>query len=394
MSENAPSKHLKQEMRVPGNVSAASGKTRKSTGKVNIRAPKADRKMSTANSDWMKMEVDDDEIIARGSKDHTGAAQRLRNDSLPNPTLPVTSSQRKMSPKGKRPLGATKTTPPPSQSSTKKPRLNSKHIGKTASQDICLSQQWSAPPNAFSGYALPTRDPQSLAPETHQSQEVNHQIQLHSQETPEQKLDHNPSPHTQAVSNPFQPDFPPAELGNRWVWNVTKATELIRQPDEYLGITYPDDLFESVLAGERDAALNVFQTALDRKGGERAWHGYPIYIIKLEKNTDSPFREIRETTFDLNKANTYALLYFRRWVAKRFPALAAKPHDQEHLAGKPEVDRQHWCRHAWVRHEWSIRDKGRLGWFLNQDGGVVLSAHLPGTDFQFTVRVEAHRILQ
>ncbi|KAK6082384.1 hypothetical protein SCUP234_04223 [Seiridium cupressi] len=190
---------------------------------------------------------------------------------------------------------------------------------------------------------------------------------------------------------------PPAEAMNVWVLNLQTTAVEINKRDAVLGIVYPIELTERLVAAENSALANVNDRGLKRKNQELSKYAFPIYLVKLEKNTESPFREVKETFFDLKKANAYAMFHFRAWVARRFPVLPTTPHEQEFSTGKPRIEQRTWsqqCGSAWVMEEWSIRNLGRLGWFINGDGGVVLSAHMPSTNKQMTVRVEAHSISQ
>ncbi|KAK8042897.1 hypothetical protein PG994_013380 [Apiospora phragmitis] len=174
-----------------------------------------------------------------------------------------------------------------------------------------------------------------------------------------------------------------------------KAMPLINQDrDPASGIDFPKELFEKL----KDLDVSV-KDDYDSSALAAGYSANPVYIIVLEQNRRQAFFSVLATVHGMSNANHLALSLFRQEVPKLLPELRTCPglgheDEQEPLAQLHDRPDRNWTRTVWYKARGDIRENTRLAWYVDRDGEqkglVTLSAALPRTEFQVTVKVIKH----
>ncbi|KAK8010240.1 hypothetical protein PG990_009205 [Apiospora arundinis] len=191
----------------------------------------------------------------------------------------------------------------------------------------------------------------------------------------------------------LQPDDRPATSSTlpkpREGFNIGPLIEMNAGRDPYgAGIEFPEELLELLQMGSSDLIS----------------HRDSVFIVAIEQNRHFAFFNILAASQRMEVANHLALSFFRSEVAKILPELYESPgldHEEEKssLAQlKNDLNTKRWTKDIWYKATGDIRGDARLSWYIEREGEttglVTLSAALPGTEYQVTVKVERQKLVQ
>ncbi|KAK7926869.1 hypothetical protein PG985_003867 [Apiospora marii] len=204
-----------------------------------------------------------------------------------------------------------------------------------------------------------------------------------------------PAPTLPSIRKPFAPsgtDKPSASSGkDSRDFDLERCIYINESRDPDSGIEFPPALFEEI--NDLDVPK---KDEFNRGDVAQGYHSLPVYVVVLEQNRCMAHFNVLGTAQGMKTVNMLALRLFRQEVPKILPELResvglAHEEEKESLAQLQERLDRNWTKDVWTKSTGDIRETARLAWFVDREGDhkglVTLSAALPNTKFQATVKV-------